>query len=109
MASGPKKEFESISTLDIKPQGLGACVGGNFLTVPKYQRAFSWDDENVANFLADVNTAFADGAPEYFMGSVVLQGTDQKYEVVDGQQRLTMATIFVAAARDFGERLGIPS
>jgi uncharacterized protein with ParB-like and HNH nuclease domain len=89
MASGPKKEVESISTLEIKPQGLGACVGGNFLTVPKYQRAFSWDDENVANFLADVNTAFTDGAPEYFMGSVVLQGTDQKYEVVDGQQRLT--------------------
>jgi tRNA uridine 5-carbamoylmethylation protein Kti12 len=101
MASGPKKEVESISTLEIKPQGLGACVGGNFLTVPKYQRAFSWDDENVANFLADVNTAFTDGAPEYFMGSVVLQGTDQKYEVVDGQQRLTMATVFVAAARDF--------
>lgn len=101
MAIGPKKDVESISTLEIKPQGLGACVGGNFLTVPKYQRAFSWDDENVANFLADINTAFANGSPEYFMGSVVLQGADQKYEVVDGQQRLTMATIFVAAARDF--------
>jgi uncharacterized protein with ParB-like and HNH nuclease domain len=60
--------------LEIKPQGLGACVGGNFLSVPKYQRAFSWDDENVSNFLADVNTAFANGSPEYFMGSVVLQG-----------------------------------
>lgn len=96
-----KKNVESISTLEIKPQGLGACVGGNFLSVPKYQRAFSWDDENVSNFLADVNTAFANGSPEYFMGSVVLQGADQRYEVVDGQQRLTMATVFVAAARDF--------
>ena len=63
MATGPKKDVESISTLEIKPQGLGACIGGNFLTVPKYQRAFSWDEENVANFLADVNTAFADGRP----------------------------------------------
>ena len=101
MASSSIKSSDSISTLDIKPQGLGACIGGNFLTVPRYQRAFSWDEENVSNFLADVNTAFSDGSAEYFMGSVVLQGTDQKYEVVDGQQRLTTATILIAAARDF--------
>ena len=96
-----KKDSESISALEIKSQGLGACLAGNFLSVPQYQRAFSWDEENVQNFLADVNTAFATGATEYFMGSVVLQGANQKYEVVDGQQRLTMATIFVAATRDF--------
>jgi hypothetical protein len=91
----------SINTLDIKPQGLGACLEGNFLRVPKYQRAYSWDDEHVAEFLADINTSFSDDAPEYFMGSVVLQGAAQKYEVVDGQQRLTTATIFIAAVRDF--------
>lgn len=96
-----EKDNEPISTLEIKSQGLGACLGGNFLSVPKYQRAFSWDDENVANFLADVNTAFSNGAAEYFMGSVVLQGANQEYEVVDGQQRLTTATILIAATRDF--------
>lgn len=101
MTSSSMKSSDPISTLEIKPQGLGACLGGNFLSVPRYQRAFSWDDENVSNFLADINTAFTDGAAEYFMGSVVLQGADQKYEVVDGQQRLTTATILVAAARDF--------
>jgi hypothetical protein len=90
-----------VSTLEIKSQGLGACLAGNFLRIPRYQRAFSWDDENVSDFLADVNTAFANKAPEYFMGSVVLQGSSQSYEVVDGQQRLTTATILVAAARDF--------
>ncbi|MES2759027.1 MAG: DUF262 domain-containing protein [Pseudomonadota bacterium] len=96
-----KKALEPVSSLEIKPQGLGACLGNNFLTVPKYQRAFSWDDENVANFLADVNTAFSEGSTEYFMGSVVLQGADQKYDVVDGQQRLTTATILIAATRDY--------
>jgi hypothetical protein len=101
MAANTKKDSEPISTLEIKSQGLGACLAGNLLTVPKYQRAFSWDDENVANFLADVNTAYSNGAAEYFMGSIVLQGADQKYEIVDGQQRLTTATILIAAARDF--------
>lgn len=101
MATTQTKAPEPISTLEINSQGLGACLAGNFLTVPKYQRAFSWDDENVANFLADVNTAFSDGSSEYFMGSVVLQGANQKFEVVDGQQRLTTATILISAARDF--------
>ena len=95
------KQSDSFSTLEIKSQGLGACLTGNFLTVPKYQRAFSWDDDNVKNFLTDVNTAFSNKSAEYFMGSVVLQGSDQHYEVVDGQQRLTTATILIAAARDF--------
>ena len=92
---------DSFSTLEIKSQGLGACLSANFLSVPKYQRAFSWDEDNVKNFLTDVNTAFSNKSAEYFMGSVVLQGADQKYEVVDGQQRLTTATILIAAARDF--------
>lgn len=101
MANDAAKPAEPISTLEINSQGLGACLAANFLTVPKYQRAFSWDDENAANFLADVNTAFTNGSAEYFMGSVVLQGANQKFEVVDGQQRLTTATILIAAARDF--------
>ena len=92
---------DPINTLEIKSHGLGACLAANFLTVPRYQRAYSWEDENVGDFLTDVNTSFNNGAAEYFMGSVVIQGSDQKYEVVDGQQRLTTATILVAAVRDY--------
>jgi len=96
---------DPINTLEIKSHGLGACLASNFLTVPRYQRAYSWEDDNVGDFLTDVNTSFNNGAAEYFMGSVVIQGADQKYEVVDGQQRLTTATILVAAVRDYlGEK-----
>lgn len=94
------------NTLEISSQGLGACLTGNYLTVPKYQRAFSWDEENVREFLTDINTAFTADAPEYFMGSVVLQGSEQKFEVVDGQQRLTTASIFIAAVRDLLKEKG---
>jgi Protein of unknown function DUF262/Protein of unknown function (DUF1524) len=96
------------STLAISSEGLGACLTANFLSVPKYQRAFSWDEENVREFLTDINTAFSDGAPEYFMGSLVLQGGEQKFEVVDGQQRLTTASIFIAAVRDVLVEKGQP-
>lgn len=35
------------------------------------------------------------------MGAIVLQGAEHSYAVVDGQQRLTTATVFIAATRDF--------
>lgn len=94
-------ESKPISALEILPQGLASSLSTNMLAVPKYQRAFSWDEENVGNFLSDVNTAFSNGEPEYFMGSIVLQGAENSYEIVDGQQRLTTASVFIAAARDF--------
>jgi len=101
-------EANPITTLDIKPNGLGASLSVNFLTVPRYQRAYSWDEEDVRNFLADINSAFSNGEAEYFLGSIVLQGVDTEFEVVDGQQRLTTATIFIAAARDLLRAKGQP-
>lgn len=94
-------ENKPVSSLEIVPQGLGSSLATNSLAVPMYQRAFSWDEENVANFLTDVNTAFSNAEPEYFMGAIVLQGSEHSYAVVDGQQRLTTATVFIAATRDF--------
>jgi uncharacterized protein with ParB-like and HNH nuclease domain len=94
-------QVEKATTLGIQTPGLGACLASNVLKVPRYQRAFSWEDEDVNNFLVDINTAYSSGAAEYFMGSVVMQGDDQQFEVVDGQQRLTTAFVFIAAVRDF--------
>lgn len=94
-------ESKPISSLDIVPQGLASSLSTNTLAVPMYQRAFSWDEENVSNFLTDINTAFSNGESEYFMGAIVLQGAEHSYAVVDGQQRLTTATVFIAATRDF--------
>ncbi len=99
-------ENKPISSLEIVPQGLVSSLSSSILTVPRYQRAYSWEDDNVANFLQDINTAFSNGEPEYFMGAIVLQGSDHAYDVVDGQQRLTTATVFLAAARDFLKQRG---
>src|SRR5438309_4018577 len=88
---------DKTTALGILTPGLGACLSSNVLKVPKYQRAFSWEDEDVTNFLVDINTAYSSTVAEYFMGSVVVQGEDQHFEVVDGQQRLTTAFIFIAS------------
>lgn len=94
-------DSKPISSLDIVPQGLASSLSMNTLAVPRYQRAYSWEEENVSNFLTDINTAFSNGEPEYFMGAIVLQGAEHSFAVVDGQQRLTTATVFIAATRDF--------
>ena len=78
---------------------------------PDYQRPYAWELESSARLLGDLiavcpTTAEpVDALEPYFLGSTVLVGAGEgnRYEVVDGQQRLTTLSIFLAAA---AERLG---
>lgn len=55
------------------------------LSIPVYQRIYCWDKKNVDRLLKDVFGA--DG--EYRLGSIILQRKSDRYEIIDGQQRLT--------------------
>ena len=71
-----------------------------YYRIPRFQRPYSWDKENVDDFW---NDAIASDDPDYFIGSFVLfgnQGSQDTYMVVDGQQRLTTATLLLAAIRN---------
>jgi len=82
--------------------------------IPPYQRQYAWDVENAAQLVEDI--CDAGGIPDettaesdYFLGAILLlengapatpaAGT-RKFEIVDGQQRLTTLTIFAAGLRD---------
>lgn len=69
--------------------------------VPPYQRGFAWRDEHVGDLVSDFLAAFDQGAP-YFLGAIVVVQTRPRgpSDVVDGQQRLTVLTIIIAALRD---------
>lgn len=70
--------------------------------VPKYQRPYSWDEENLREFWDDTQMN-RDGS--YFLGSIVVYGArgeskkKSRLNVVDGQQRLTTALVFLSALR----------
>lgn len=86
---------------------LGHLLSDTLLTVPKFQRHYSWQEEHVTEYWADVTGAMKAGSP-YFMGSVVLassDGDDRKL-IVDGQQRITTTALLLAAARDRLVQLG---
>lgn len=91
--------------------------------IPKFQRPFSWTQENFVDLVDDLTDAYevnADGAGRilsrddsinkqnkdryepYFLGSIILNegATGDRYDVIDGQQRLTSLSILVAVLRD---------
>lgn len=76
--------------------------------VPKYQRGYAWDDDAVGDFLTDLEACYhrrkKNEPREHFFGGVlsirgdipgVANGT--RYELVDGQQRITTLCLLAHA------------
>ena len=82
----------------------------NFFQIPDYQRPYSWDKENISDLIDDLITAFQRNNDEhYFCGSVVLVDNkiDSRFDIIDGQQRITTFTIIACVFREvFKNSLG---
>ncbi len=70
--------------------------------IPPYQRPYSWERENVQQLLDDLWEAHQAKDNEYFIGSLITieKERDRRYDVVDGQQRLTTLNVILARLRD---------
>ncbi|TPG96720.1 DUF262 domain-containing protein [Pseudomonas caspiana] len=70
--------------------------------IPPYQRPYSWKAENVQQLLEDVWEAYENNDEEYFIGSLITIEIEKgkRYDVVDGQQRLTTLNLILARLRD---------
>ncbi|MGN0708248.1 MAG: DUF262 domain-containing protein [Faecalibacterium sp.] len=55
--------------------------------IPLYQRAYAWEDKQLVQLIEDINDV-ADDA-NYYIGALIVSRQGNKFEVVDGQQRLT--------------------
>lgn len=75
-----------------------------YFLVPDYQREYVWKvDDQVEQFLADIANEFEPGAKDqssYFIGSIIIVKNGDKYDVIDGQQRLTTTVLTMCALRD---------
>ncbi|MCJ7634245.1 DUF262 domain-containing protein, partial [Candidatus Bathyarchaeota archaeon] len=81
------------------------------LTVPMFQRDYTWGDDNFAKFIEDIKKTMKEEGQEHFIGQMVLGAFSSTrptagrllknfYHLIDGQQRITTATIFLCALRD---------
>ncbi len=91
-----------------KPDAIGHVLADRSLSVPIYQRSYSWGEQQISDFWTDLNGALATGQNQYFLGNIVLseEGSDDSYTIIDGQQRLATTLIFLAAIRNEYKRRG---
>ncbi|PGM51187.1 DUF262 domain-containing protein [Bacillus thuringiensis] len=94
----------------------------NVYQIPNFQRDYSWEEDNFEDFLNDLltisnatydnsshmlNISSFEELEDYFFGTFLVVGDyssdKEKRIVVDGQQRLTTMTLFLAAIRDIIE------
>jgi len=73
--------------------GLSYCV-------PPFQRDYSWTEDEWDDLWQDLLGLFeADGEPAHYMGYLVLQSSDSKrFNIIDGQQRITTISVMILAA-----------
>ena len=88
--------------MDIKPldQTIKNVLEVAFYRIPRFQRPYSWDRDNLEEFWTD---AIVSDDQDYFIGSFVLYHSKSEQDllfIVDGQQRLTTITLLLAAIRE---------
>lgn len=84
--------------LDANDRTLRAILNTYFFFIPRFQRPYSWEIEQVEELWED---AVRDSGPDYFIGSmVVYPHGDDTVAVIDGQQRLTTLMMFLCAIRN---------
>jgi uncharacterized protein with ParB-like and HNH nuclease domain len=103
--------MNTLSPQSIRSQDLTIeQLFNDFYVVPNFQREYVWEEKQVEQLLKDVFAEFPSSdtnseSDEYFIGSVVVsfgdEGEDSPYEVIDGQQRITTAYIFLCAVKNY--------
>lgn len=83
---------------DTSNQTFQRIMGNGFrYFVPKYQRDYSWNQEQWSDLWYDIQQIMEENDSHY-MGYLVLQtGDDRNFQIIDGQQRLTTLSILILA------------
>jgi uncharacterized protein with ParB-like and HNH nuclease domain len=86
-------------------RSINDLLTSGYYVIPRFQRPYSWDSENVSEFW---NDAVVSEAKDYFIGSMVVYTMgDRKFGVVDGQQRLTTVMILLSVVRNAMDAAGL--
>ena len=94
--------------MQIKPRDttIKTLLETGYYLVPRFQRPYSWDRENVDDFWQD---AIVSADEDYFIGSFVFWADDvhqNRFYIVDGQQRITTITLLLAVLRNALQDMG---
>lgn len=87
---------------------ISTLFAGKSISVPNYQRAYSWETDLTDKSQKQVNTFLSDlqdyvnshSSTPYYFGHFLFEEKGENgyaYAIIDGQQRLTTAIIFISA------------
>lgn len=76
--------------------------------IPNYQRAYSWDEQQLNTFFEDLIENSGAGNP-YCYGNIMLEtiAGGKEYDIIDGQQRLTTILLFIRAFLNIASAKGL--
>jgi len=81
----------------LKPRKVGDLEGT--FSVPDYQRGYRWGEDEVRRLLDDIKEA---GTSKYYLQPVVVNPMeDGRWELVDGQQRLTTLYLILRSIKKY--------
>ena len=93
--------------IDFSKQTLELCFKQTNYVIPDYQREYVWEEEHVTALMEDIigacNHSFE---KQYFVGTIVVCKGNGRYEVIDGQQRLTTFFILICALKKLHDKMG---
>lgn len=83
--------------------------------VPVYQRPYSWEKEQIDTLMEDIFKAFNSSIKEgYYTGNIIvydkndkIEGHIAKYDIIDGQQRITSFALIMLAIYSISYNLGV--
>ena len=66
-----------------------------YLVIPDYQRPYKWKAENANQLLDDIEEAMHSNKEIYRIGTLILHHDNNKYNIVDGQQRIITLSLLL--------------
>lgn len=88
--------------LQSNPESLSILFSGQkVLEVPDFQRNYAWEADQIDAFLRDIFEATNSGDQHFFGPVVLLEESANRFELIDGQQRVTTAIVFLCLIRDY--------
>lgn len=101
------RSSENYLLMETRTVHLDSLLTDGLFDIPSYQRSYSWKEPQLRDLLEDL--LYLPDGKAHFFGNIILDKQDEqfrtdrgrrfeKYNVVDGQQRLTSAIIFLHVA-----------
>lgn len=78
----------------------------NIYFIPSYQRGYRWDKKQVEELLDDIYEVYVTKQESYCLQPIVVSKIEEnKYEIIDGQQRLTTLYLILMRLSQFSRQL----